>query len=42
MSGLAEDRSESPRLGEHNAEVLGGTLGLSEKDLGALQDRGIV
>src|SRR5262245_55390537 len=34
-------RLGAPRLGQHNAEVLG-ELGLSPRDVAALQDRGIV
>jgi len=35
-------RSPAPRLGEHNSEVLGKLLGLSEKELQQLKAKGVV
>jgi crotonobetainyl-CoA:carnitine CoA-transferase CaiB-like acyl-CoA transferase len=32
----------SPLLGEHNAEVLGGWLGMSAQDVEALRQQGVV
>jgi crotonobetainyl-CoA:carnitine CoA-transferase CaiB-like acyl-CoA transferase len=31
-----------PRLGEHNGEVYGGLLGLSEREMRALSDKGVI
>ncbi len=35
-------RSAPPVLGQHNAEVLGGMLGMSEAEVAALKDKGII
>ena len=32
----------APVMGEHNAEVLGGLLGLSDADLAALAEKGVI
>jgi benzylsuccinate CoA-transferase BbsF subunit len=32
----------APLLGEHNREVLGGLLGLSDEELGALEEQGVI
>ena len=37
-----EVRWTGPKLGQHNDEVLGGLLGMSEEDLEGLRERGIV
>ncbi|MDQ3864261.1 MAG: CoA transferase [Actinomycetota bacterium] len=37
-----EVRWTGPKLGQHNDEVLGGLLGMSEEDLDGLRERGIV
>ncbi|HWH76414.1 MAG TPA: CoA transferase [Candidatus Binatus sp.] len=38
----ASIRSDSPSIGQHTDEVLGGVLGLNEKELGELHDKGVV
>ena len=35
-------RRRAPRIGEHNAEVLGGELGLSVAELDSLERSGVV
>ncbi|WP_436771694.1 CaiB/BaiF CoA transferase family protein [Yinghuangia sp. YIM S09857] len=35
-------RSPAPQLGEHNADVLGGLLGLTDAELAALEEAGII
>jgi crotonobetainyl-CoA:carnitine CoA-transferase CaiB-like acyl-CoA transferase len=35
-------RRAAPTLGQHNADVLGGELGLSDAELGALAAAGII
>jgi crotonobetainyl-CoA:carnitine CoA-transferase CaiB-like acyl-CoA transferase len=35
-------RRTAPTLGEHNAEILGGLLGLSEDQVTALEVRGVI
>ena len=37
-----EIRRGAPKLGEHNAEVYGGLLGLSAEEIGALRDEGVI
>jgi crotonobetainyl-CoA:carnitine CoA-transferase CaiB-like acyl-CoA transferase len=40
--GRAWMHCPSPTLGEHNDEILGGELGLSEADLSALRDAALI
>ena len=35
-------RTPAPTLGQHNHEVLSGELGLSDEELAALEERGII
>jgi crotonobetainyl-CoA:carnitine CoA-transferase CaiB-like acyl-CoA transferase len=38
----AEIRHAGPRIGQHNAEILGGELGLTAEQLAALKDEGVL
>ena len=41
-AGRVGVRRRAPQVGEHNREILGGELGVSERDLGRLAERGVV
>ena len=42
MSGSNVPVAPAPLLGEHNEAVLGDWLGMSEKDVAALRERGSI